>query len=74
MINILSTLLLSASNYCMQCMSAPTRKEVDEAHAGRKWLDIGIQSLRNVSKIEKKRGVLYCLLAFSSIPLHLLQV
>jgi hypothetical protein len=32
-INILSTVLLSSSNYCMQCLSAPTRKEVDAAHA-----------------------------------------
>lgn len=28
-INILSTLLLGASNYCMQCLVSPTRVEVD---------------------------------------------
>lgn len=32
-INILSTILLSGSNYCMQCLSAPTRTDVDIAHA-----------------------------------------
>jgi hypothetical protein len=32
-INVLSTVVLSSSNYCMQCLSAPTRKEVDVAHA-----------------------------------------
>ncbi|OAL05186.1 hypothetical protein IQ06DRAFT_361376 [Phaeosphaeriaceae sp. SRC1lsM3a] len=31
-INILSSALLGASNYCMQCLSAPTRPEVDKAH------------------------------------------
>ena len=72
LINVLSTILLSASNYCMQCMSAPTRQEVDRAHAEKKWLDIGVQSLRNLRKIDRKRAMLYLLLGFSSLPLHLL--
>ncbi|KAK8085736.1 hypothetical protein PG997_007007 [Apiospora hydei] len=32
LINVLSTGLLSASNYCMQLQAAPTREELDEAH------------------------------------------
>lgn len=74
LINLLSTILLGASNYCMQCMSAPTRKEVDLAHARKKWLDIGVLSLRNLSRISRKRVTLYWLLGFSSLPLHLLCV
>lgn len=35
-INILSTALLAASNYVMQCLSAPTRPDVNEAHTQRK--------------------------------------
>lgn len=50
-INALSTLLLGCSNYTMQCLSAPTRAEVNEAHARGTWLDIGISSLRNLRKI-----------------------
>lgn len=50
-INALGTLLLSASNYAMQCLSAPTRKEVSKAHAKGVWLDIGIPSIRNLGKI-----------------------
>jgi hypothetical protein len=72
LINVLSTLLLSASNYGMQCLSSPTRSEVDEAHAKRFWLDIGILSVRNTTKISKKRVRLWLLLAASSLPLHLL--
>lgn len=72
LINILSTILLSASNYCMQCMSAPTRKEVDRAHSRGQWLDIGVQSLRNLNRIARKRLLLYLVLGFSSLPLHLL--
>ncbi|KAK1807890.1 hypothetical protein LTR12_017755 [Friedmanniomyces endolithicus] len=42
-INILSTLLLVASNFCAHILSAPTRDEVDNAHEDRQWLDIGVQ-------------------------------
>lgn len=38
-INILSTLLLGASNYSMQCLSSPTRGEIDKAHGKGIWLD-----------------------------------
>lgn len=72
LINLLSTLMLSSSNYCMQCLSAPTRKEVDSAHAKGVWLDIGIPSIRNLRFISKRRAVAWCLLGLSSLPLHLL--
>lgn len=41
-INILSSILLGASNLAMQLLSAPTREEIDAAHSKREWLDIGI--------------------------------
>jgi len=71
-INILSSILLSASNYGMQCMSAPTREEVDKAHARRYWLDIGVLSLRNLERISVRKRFLWFLVAISSVPLHLL--
>lgn len=74
LINILSTLLLSASNYGMQCLSSPTRSEVDKAHAKRHWLDIGVLSIRNTHNISKRRVRLWLLLGASSLPLHLLYV
>ncbi|RSL94620.1 hypothetical protein CEP52_012516 [Fusarium oligoseptatum] len=40
-INALSSVLLAASNYGMQCISAPTRADVDKAHFKGGWLDIG---------------------------------
>ncbi|KAB8263535.1 hypothetical protein BDV32DRAFT_135786 [Aspergillus pseudonomiae] len=70
-INILSTSLLSASNYCM-VLGAPTRKEVDTAHRTGQWLDVGVLSVRNLSQITKKRFWLWMCLAFSSLPLHLM--
>ncbi|KAI9663492.1 MAG: hypothetical protein M1831_002501 [Alyxoria varia] len=41
LINILSTLLLSASNAGMQILAAPDRSEVDKAHSQGSWLNIG---------------------------------
>ena len=72
LINILSTLLLGASNYSMQCLSAPTRKDVDSAHGQNTWMDIGVPSIRNVFRVSWPRKVLWCLLFLSSIPLHLM--
>jgi len=71
-INALSTLLLGASSYTMQCLSSPTRAEVDRAHRKGEWLDIGVPSMRNLTKIGKRRRLLWWLLALSSLPLHLL--
>ena len=70
-INVLSTLLLGASNYSMQCLSSPTRAEIDNAHRQHVWLDIGVPSVRNLKRISYSRIVLWWLLAASSIPLHL---
>jgi hypothetical protein len=69
-INILSTVLLGASNLCMQLLAAPTRKEVDEHHRQQKWLDIGVPSIRNLSAIHRSRLVMWLILGCSSIPVH----
>ena len=71
-INVLSTLLLGASNYSMQCLSSPTRREIDKAHGKGVWLDIGVPSVRNLRHLSRARVTLWWLLAISSIPLHLL--
>jgi hypothetical protein len=72
LINGLSSILLSASNYTMQCVTAPTRRECDLAHARGDWLDIGVPSVRNLSRISWQRRIMWALLAFSSTPIHLL--
>jgi hypothetical protein len=71
-INALSTILLSASNYTMQVLSSPTRKDIDRAHARREYLDIGFLSTRNLSRMPKRRLFLFLLMAISTIPIHLL--
>lgn len=71
-INILSTVLLSASNYCAQILIAPSRNEIDKAHSQGIWLDIGVQSLRNLTNIRVQRRFVWGVLMSSSIILHLL--
>ena len=56
----------------MQRLSAPTRREVDEAHQKYKWVDIGGPSLRNLGFINRWRTLGWFIFAASSLPLHLL--
>jgi hypothetical protein len=71
-INVLSTLLLGASNYAMQCLAAPTRQEVDKAHKEGKGVRIGIGGIQNLLYISRNRAIIFALLVVSSVPLHLL--
>ena len=41
LINVFSTKLFAASNVGIQVLSAPTRKDIDAAHAKRVWLHVG---------------------------------
>ena len=70
-INGLSTVLLSASNYTIQCLISPTRSDIDAAHSKGRWLDIGVPSLRNVGRLPWVQKVLWAILWISSLPLHL---
>jgi hypothetical protein len=72
LINVFSTVLLSGSNYCMQCMSATTREEVDTTHANKKRLNISILSLQSLRHFHRQKLLLWFLLALKSLPLHLL--
>lgn len=72
LINILSTLLMGASNMTLELIGAPTRKEVDKAHRAGTWLDIGVLSFRNLSRTSRVSCTIWCCLALSSIPIHFL--
>ena len=70
-INVLSTLLLGASNYTMQCLSAPTRQDIKRAHSQGFPLKIGTSSVRNLVRIRPSRSLSWLIVALSSVPLHL---
>ncbi|KAK5745894.1 hypothetical protein LTR17_001023 [Elasticomyces elasticus] len=71
-INVLSTLLLGASNHNAQLLSAPTRSDVDREHARGRWLDIGVSSVRNLRYLPRWRLIIWAVLVLSTVPLHLL--
>ncbi|KAE8334706.1 hypothetical protein BDV24DRAFT_172155 [Aspergillus arachidicola] len=72
LINVLGTILLGTSNYCMQCLSAPSRKDVDRVHAHGKWLDIGTPSVANLRVMSWVQITIWCLLVLTSLPFHIL--
>jgi len=71
-INVLATLILSASNAAMQCLSAPTRSDIDRAHGRGEWLNIGVSSLYNLVYSDWSRRVAWLCLLLTSVPLHLM--
>jgi hypothetical protein len=72
LINLVSTVQVSGSNYCMQCIGASNRHEVDRVHVQDKWLNIGIPSSRNLDASgSAQRIFLYFFLMVSSMLLHL---
>ncbi|GKU08207.1 hypothetical protein FLAG1_08581 [Fusarium langsethiae] len=70
-INIIGTGVLASSNFFMQSLVAPTRKEVDAAHKTGQWLEIGVQSLKNVRFLNWRKALFWSLFSLSSVPLHL---
>ncbi|KAF2971938.1 hypothetical protein GQX73_g1523 [Xylaria multiplex] len=72
LINVLSTGMLSASNFCIQLQVSPTRADVDRVHEHNSWLDIGILSIKNLKYISRWRLASCIVLALSSLPIHLI--
>lgn len=72
LINVLSTILLGASNVCMQLLLAPSRNQINEAHAKQRWLEIGIPSYHNFRHMGLLNKLTWILLVLSSLPLHFL--
>jgi hypothetical protein len=74
LINALGTVILGSSNYCAQFLAAPTREDVNRAHARGSWLDIGVPSVRNIRALGAKRKAIWAILMLSTVPIHALLV
>lgn len=62
LINVLVVILVVGANYVFQALSSPTRSEIGRAHEEKRWLEIGVPSLRNFRHIGKGRVVLASIL------------
>lgn len=69
--NGIALLVLASSNFFMQILCSPTRKDIDKAYSQYVHLEIGVQSVKNLFFIPKVRSALWLLLAITSVPLHL---
>ncbi|KAI0549189.1 hypothetical protein F4679DRAFT_547804 [Xylaria curta] len=56
----------------MQILNAPSREEVDTAHAKGSWLLIGVPAVGNVFRVSRFKSCCWMVLLLSSIPVHLL--
>lgn len=71
LLNVFSTGVIASSNFFMQVLSSPTRREVDEAHRKGFAMEIGVSSLRNIFHVAWFKGVWLFLFFASSFPIHL---
>ncbi|KAI1358746.1 hypothetical protein F5Y08DRAFT_350464 [Xylaria arbuscula] len=84
LINVISTLVvgcpqlvnlpddyLASSNFFMQVLNAPSREELDAAHTRSTWMDVGVNSIRNIFKVSAFKRLCWFGLMITSIPIHL---
>ncbi|KAI2467389.1 hypothetical protein F4781DRAFT_423354 [Annulohypoxylon bovei var. microspora] len=72
LINVVSTLVVTSSNFFMQVLNSPSREEVNAAHFQGSWMGIGVPSVRNAFKVSRFKTWCWICLLLSSIPIHLL--
>ncbi|KAI0179357.1 hypothetical protein GGR52DRAFT_589114 [Hypoxylon sp. FL1284] len=66
-INVFSVSILAGANYVFQVLSSPTRREVAVAHEKKRWLDIGVPSVRNFAHISGLRTALAIFLLLGAV-------
>lgn len=73
-LNIAGTMLIGASNYVMQVVSAPERAEIDRAHAYAQQVPVGGIRFRDldIKVLNKSRQIIWWTLCLSSVPIHFL--
>ena len=71
-VNVVCTILLATSSYTMQCLTSPSRKEINKAHQRGNCMDIGVPSFQNLLRTSPRRMLSWLVILLSSLPLHLL--
>lgn len=74
LLNALSTLFMGGASYCMQVLVAPSRADLETAHAVGDWLEIGVMSFKNLFKLRPWKVSLWLALGAISTVLHLVYV
>ncbi|RYP53805.1 hypothetical protein DL768_001256 [Monosporascus sp. mg162] len=71
-ISVFSVVFLAGANYVFQVLTSPTRNEVDKAHESKRWLDIGVTSIRNFAHISGLRAFLGSTVLFTAISIQVI--
>ncbi|KAK3325813.1 hypothetical protein B0H66DRAFT_139429 [Apodospora peruviana] len=72
LVNLFAVAIIAGANYSFQVLSSPTRTEVAAAHQNKRWLDIGIPSIRNLVHIEKTRTFLAVVLLVTAVATQII--
>ncbi|KAL2105310.1 hypothetical protein VUR80DRAFT_8586 [Thermomyces stellatus] len=72
LVGVFTVALLAAANYALQVLSSPTRLEVALAHEERRWLDVGVPSVRNLRFISRSRVFMIVSVLLVSFSIHVL--
>ncbi|KAK8089447.1 hypothetical protein PG997_004408 [Apiospora hydei] len=71
-INVASTGVSASSNFFMQVLNAPSRRELDKVHIKGSFLGLGVPSVHNAFAVSPFKTCCWVVLLLSSIPIHLL--
>lgn len=73
-INVAVVTLIVGANYVFQVLSSPKRSEIAGAHETKKWLEIGVPSVRNFTHIGRGRAVLAVVLLAAAVATQIMCV
>lgn len=71
-VNVFAVVLLAGANYIFQILMSPTREEISEAHDRRRWLDIGVPSIRNFVHVSGFRAATGTVILVAAIALQVM--
>jgi hypothetical protein len=71
-INILVVVLVAIANYIFQILGSPTRAEVAAQHDMKRWLDIGIPSVRNLRAVSGGRVLVVVIILVAALSTQIM--
>lgn len=66
-INLFSVILTATSSFSSNILMSPSRTDVDRAHSERKWLTIGVLSIRNLRSLRWPHRTMWVVLTSTSL-------
>jgi hypothetical protein len=71
-ISALTMALLAGASYVFQVLMSPTRREIATAHDRKRWLDIGVSSLRNFVHVSGFRAAMGAITLVAALAIQVM--